>query len=62
MSLEIVLAGLFKPKNTPMQWNANLNWQPIPYDYQPLEKDDVSFFILTNQTNKKLINHSNSYY
>lgn len=56
MSLEIVLAGLFKPKNTPMQWNANLNWQPIPYDYQPLEKDDVSFFILTNQTNKKVIN------
>lgn len=52
MSLELVLAGLFKPKNTPMQWNANLNWQPIPYDYQPLEQDDVSFI---NKLTKRII-------
>ncbi|XP_031358838.1 venom acid phosphatase Acph-1-like [Photinus pyralis] len=32
MSLELVLAGLFPPES-PLDWNKELNWQPIPYNY-----------------------------
>lgn len=42
MTLSLVLAGIWPPKNTPLEWNKNLNWQPIPFDYEPLEKDTVS--------------------
>ncbi|KAK4879695.1 hypothetical protein RN001_007841 [Aquatica leii] len=31
-SLQLVLAGLFPPKNTELQWHQILNWNPIPYD------------------------------
>lgn len=40
MSLQLVLAALYKPKETPMEWNKGLNWQPIPINYQPLVDDD----------------------
>ncbi|XP_039484977.1 venom acid phosphatase Acph-1 [Drosophila santomea] len=40
MSMQMVLAGLFPPENTPMEWNQLLNWQPIPIVMEP-EATDV---------------------
>ncbi|XP_017042311.1 venom acid phosphatase Acph-1 [Drosophila ficusphila] len=40
MSMQMVLAGLFPPENTPMEWNLMLNWQPIPIVMEP-EATDV---------------------
>ncbi|KAH8332196.1 hypothetical protein KR074_005531 [Drosophila pseudoananassae] len=39
MSLQMVLAGLFPPENTPLEWNLMLNWQPIPIFMEPEETD-----------------------
>ncbi|KAF2882682.1 hypothetical protein ILUMI_23484 [Ignelater luminosus] len=55
MSLELVLAGLFPPKGTALEWQKELNWQPIPYNYLPpndhcLEEAIGSFFLLTTLT------------
>ncbi|KAF2882681.1 hypothetical protein ILUMI_23483, partial [Ignelater luminosus] len=33
MSLELVLAGFFPPHETDLEWQKELNWQPIPYNY-----------------------------
>lgn len=41
MSLQLVLAGLFKPKDTPNEWNKRLNWQPVPIESEPLDKDTL---------------------
>ncbi|XP_070492517.1 prostatic acid phosphatase-like [Chironomus tepperi] len=41
MSLQLVLAALFPPKETALEWNQNLNWQPIPYNYQELPDDTL---------------------
>lgn len=41
MSLELVLAGLFPPKGTLLEWEKELNWQPIPYNYLKFEEDHV---------------------
>ncbi|XP_052862858.1 venom acid phosphatase Acph-1-like [Anopheles cruzii] len=41
MSMQIVLAGLFPPDDSALQWNRNLNWQPIPYFSEPLDKDTL---------------------
>lgn len=41
MSLQLVLASLFPPKNTPLDWNPKLNWQPIPFNYEELTKDSL---------------------
>lgn len=41
MSLQLVLAGLFPPAGTPLEWNKNLNWLPIPYNYEELDKDSL---------------------
>lgn len=41
MSLQLVLAGLFPPKNTAMEWNRKLNWQPVPIESEPLDKDTL---------------------
>jgi hypothetical protein len=41
MSLQLVLAGLFPPKNTALEWNKKLNWQPIPFNYQELDDDSL---------------------
>lgn len=48
MSLLLVLAGLFPPSI--LNWNimTDMNWQPIPYDYKPMNSDNVlyiSFFL-----------------
>ncbi|CAG9859736.1 unnamed protein product [Phyllotreta striolata] len=40
MSLELVLAGLFPPRQEELM-AAALNWQPIPYNYLPLNEDKV---------------------
>ncbi|XP_064546052.1 lysosomal acid phosphatase [Drosophila montana] len=39
MSLQMVLAGLFPPENTPMEWDMMLNWQPIPIYTEPEDTD-----------------------
>uniref|UniRef100_A0A1A9WGA6 Acid phosphatase n=1 Tax=Glossina brevipalpis TaxID=37001 RepID=A0A1A9WGA6_9MUSC len=39
MSMATVLAGMFPPKNTAMEWNIKLNWQPIPIQAETLDKD-----------------------
>jgi hypothetical protein len=39
--MSVVLAGLFPPVGTTMEWNRKLNWQPIPAESQPLNEDSV---------------------
>lgn len=41
MSLQLLLAGLFPPRNTPLEWNKNLNWQPIVYSFEELNEDTL---------------------
>jgi prostatic aicd phosphatase len=41
VSLQLVLASLYPPKGTALEWNQNLNWQPIPYNYEELDKDNL---------------------
>lgn len=41
MSLQLVLAGLYPPKGTQLDWNPALNWQPIPYSYEKLMEDSL---------------------
>ncbi|KAG5671139.1 hypothetical protein PVAND_001352 [Polypedilum vanderplanki] len=41
MSLQLVLASLYPPKNTELEWNTKLNWQPIPYNYEELNQDSL---------------------
>uniref|UniRef100_A0A1B0GNE7 Uncharacterized protein n=1 Tax=Phlebotomus papatasi TaxID=29031 RepID=A0A1B0GNE7_PHLPP len=41
MSLSLVLAGLWPPKGTNMEWNKQLNWQPIPIEYEELNEDSL---------------------
>uniref|UniRef100_T1GPQ3 Acid phosphatase n=1 Tax=Megaselia scalaris TaxID=36166 RepID=T1GPQ3_MEGSC len=41
VSLQTVLAGLYRPRNTALDWNRNLNWLPIPVFSQPLEEDSL---------------------
>jgi prostatic aicd phosphatase len=44
MSIQLVLASLFAPKNTDLEWNKGLNWQPVPLNYEPL-KDDMLLLV-----------------
>jgi prostatic aicd phosphatase len=41
MTMAMVLAGLFPPQDTAMEWNKNLNWQPIPIFSEPLDEDTL---------------------
>lgn len=41
MSMQVVLAGLFPPRGTAMEWNRRLNWQPIPIFSETLDDDTV---------------------
>uniref|UniRef100_A0A1I8P2T5 Acid phosphatase n=2 Tax=Stomoxys calcitrans TaxID=35570 RepID=A0A1I8P2T5_STOCA len=41
MTLAMVLASMFPPKNTPMAWHSSLNWQPIPIFSEPLDQDSL---------------------
>lgn len=41
MSVQLVLAGFYPPKGTALEWNKKLNWLPIPYNYEELDKDTL---------------------
>ncbi|XP_034106762.1 prostatic acid phosphatase [Drosophila albomicans] len=41
MSLQTTLASMFEPRGTAMEWNRQLNWQPIPIVSEPLEQDSL---------------------
>lgn len=43
--MSLLLAGLWPPAPL-QQWNTELLWQPIPYNYVPYENDTVSKSIL----------------
>ena len=43
MSLELVLASLFPPKGTDLEWNKELDWQPIPFEFENLDEDTVKY-------------------
>lgn len=38
MSLALVLGGLFPP-TAPVAWHPHIPWQPVPFNYHPLELD-----------------------
>nr|CAI5863163.1 unnamed protein product [Callosobruchus analis] len=40
MSLQLVLASLFPPTGQNV-WENSLNWQPVPFNYWPVEEDHV---------------------
>lgn len=40
MSTSLVLAGLFPPNNQ-NSWNADLLWQPAPFNYLPVSQDKL---------------------
>lgn len=41
MSVALVLAALFRPYGTPLEWNRELNWHPVPYSFEPLDTDTL---------------------
>ncbi|EDW18963.2 uncharacterized protein Dmoj_GI13524 [Drosophila mojavensis] len=41
MSLQTTLASMFEPRGTAMEWNKQLNWQPIPIFSEPLDQDSL---------------------
>ncbi|KAG5676091.1 hypothetical protein PVAND_005945 [Polypedilum vanderplanki] len=41
MSIQLVLASLYPPRDTALEWNTKLNWQPIPYNYEELNQDSL---------------------
>lgn len=43
MSLDLVHASLFQPRGME-KWKIGLNWQPVPYNFLPTNKDKVSLF------------------
>lgn len=52
MSSQLVLAGLFPPKNI-QRWNPFLNWQPIPISYLPANNDNIILTINCPQYRKE---------
>lgn len=41
MSLQLLCAGLFPPASTDLEWNENLNWQPIDFISLPTNQDPL---------------------
>lgn len=41
MSIQLLLAGLFPPKGTSLDWNRQLNWLPLVYSYEELDQDSL---------------------
>lgn len=41
MSIQLLLAGLFQPKGTQLEWSKSLNWQPTIYSYEELAEDTL---------------------
>ncbi|CAG9762350.1 unnamed protein product [Ceutorhynchus assimilis] len=48
MSGELVMAGLWPPRGANV-WNKGLAWQPIPFEYVPLNKDPLLYPIVSVQ-------------
>lgn len=46
-----VLAGLFPPRGTTLEWNRRLNWQPIAFESEKLEEDSVGSSHTQNHPN-----------
>lgn len=44
VSMTTVLAGLFPPKGTALEWNRRLNWQAIAIESEKLEEDSVGLY------------------
>lgn len=42
MSLQLVLSGLFPPTRK-QEWNHNLPWIPVDFEFVPFEKDSLLF-------------------
>lgn len=45
MTALLVLAGIYPPP-TVQKWDEDLNWMPIPYDFEKGEHDYVSLSML----------------
>ncbi|KAL5278624.1 hypothetical protein ACFFRR_003323 [Megaselia abdita] len=41
VSMQTVLAGLYRPRGSALDWNRSLNWLPIPVYSQTLEEDSL---------------------
>lgn len=54
MSLQLVLASLFPPRDA-QKWNNRLNWQPIPTYYLPSDKDTIFYGSKCNE-NRDMFN------
>ncbi|KAK4880925.1 hypothetical protein RN001_004244 [Aquatica leii] len=46
-TLSIVLAGLYPPKGTDLDWNKNLNWQPVLYNQLSSKENYLSLALAT---------------
>ncbi|KAK4880923.1 hypothetical protein RN001_004242 [Aquatica leii] len=46
-TLSLVLAGLYPPKGTDLEWNENLNWQPVIYIQLPQIGNYLNFAFAT---------------
>ncbi|KAF5300268.1 hypothetical protein FQA39_LY11125 [Lamprigera yunnana] len=53
-SLELFLAGLFPPLNTPLEWNSNLNWNPIQFKCDTGSESNKLFFSIWCPSFKKV--------
>lgn len=43
MGMQLFMAGLFPPRDTRLEWNHNLNYQPVFFTSQPLNNDPLLF-------------------
>lgn len=50
-SLQLLLSNLFPPKNTTLEWNRLLNFNPIPYRYVELSESPILWFPKRNCPN-----------
>lgn len=41
--MQLFMAGMFPPRDTQLEWNLNLNFQPIVFTSQPLNNDPLLF-------------------
>ena len=48
MSLQLILAALFPPRNI-QKWHNTLNWQPIPIKSVELNNDDLLATVYHNK-------------
>ncbi|KAF5298672.1 hypothetical protein FQR65_LT09652 [Abscondita terminalis] len=59
-TLSLVLASLYPPKSTSLEWNENLNWQPVLYQQLP-DRNYLTFSLLTClKYQNEFLSHLNS--